>query len=164
MKKNDFFKTSYDNKTYKIAGRWEGDIILSPEDDNDDRCLIYTPGEMEELLEKGELVRDEGKKRALFGRKISGLKELKELTKRAIAAGKTGEAYMVTREVILSGGDFSKFAGDFLADQPWISPEDGGSTKDGKVRCIRVVNQETGEKVLINTEGYTYPRYTALEK
>ena len=59
MKKNDRFKTNYDNKTYRIAGRWEGSIILSPEDDNDDRCLIYTPGEIEELLEKGELIRDE---------------------------------------------------------------------------------------------------------
>ncbi|HHY70165.1 MAG TPA: hypothetical protein GX519_00540 [Thermoanaerobacterales bacterium] len=102
--------------------------------------------------------------KALFGRKVSGLKELKELTERAIAAGKTGEAYTVTREVILSGGEFLKFAGDFLADQPWITPEDGGTDENGKVRCIRVVNQETGEKVLVNTEGYNYPRYTALEK
>lgn len=103
-------------------------------------------------------------KKALFGRKVSGLEELKELTERAIAAGKTGEAYTVTREVILSSGEFLKFAGGFLADQPWITSEDGGSTKDGKAKCIRVVNQETGERVLVNTEGYTYPRYTALEK
>ena len=103
-------------------------------------------------------------KKALFGRKVSGLEELKELTERAIAAGKTGEAYTVTREIVLSSGEFLKFAGDFLEDQPWITPEDGGSAESGKVRCIRVVNQETGEKVLINTEGYTYPRYTALER
>jgi hypothetical protein len=83
MKKKDCFRATYNNRIYKIAGRWEGDIILSPVDDNDDRCLIYTPGEMEELLQTGELVREKGKfekiigkKRALFGRKISNLGEL----------------------------------------------------------------------------------------
>ena len=102
--------------------------------------------------------------KALFGRKISNLEELKELTERAIAAGEIGEAYTITREVKLSGQEFDKFAGDFFEDQPWISPEDGGVNKNREIRCIRVINQETGERVLINSEGYTYPRYTALEK
>ena len=102
--------------------------------------------------------------KALFGRKISNLEELKELTERAIAAGEIGEAYTVTREVKLSGQEFDKFAGDFFEDQPWISPEDGGVNKNREIRCIRVINRETGERVLVNSEGYTYPRYTALEK
>ena len=84
--------------------------------------------------------------------------------KRAIAAGKTGEAYTVTREIKLSGEEFLKLASDFFEDQPWISPEDGGVNKNREICCIRVINQETGERVLINSEGYTYPRYTALEK
>ena len=143
----------------------------SPVDNNDDRCLIYTPGEMEELLQTGELVREKGKfekiigkKRALFGRKISNLGKLKELTERAIAAGEIGETYTVTREVKLSGEEYGKFARDFFEDQSWIGLEDGGVNKKREIRCIRVINQETGERVLVNSEGYTYPRYTALEK
>ncbi|MFK4998696.1 DUF6329 domain-containing protein [Bacillus sp. N9] len=29
--------------------------------------------------------------------------------------------------------------------------------------CIRVVNKDTDDKVLVNSEGYDYPRYTAIE-
>jgi hypothetical protein len=86
------------------------------------------------------------------------------LTERAIAAGEIGETYTVTREVKLSGEEYGKFARDFFEDQPWIGLEDGGVNKKREIRCIRVINQETGEKVLVNSEGYTYPRYTALEK
>jgi len=52
MKKNDQFG-SRSGKVYKIAGKWCGDIVLSPVDDNDDECLIYTSGEMEEFIESG---------------------------------------------------------------------------------------------------------------
>ena len=102
--------------------------------------------------------------KALFGRKVGSLEELKELTERATAAGKIGETYTVTREVKLGDQEFRKFAGDFFEDQPWITPEDGGVNKNGEIRCIKVINGETGEGVLVNSEGYSYPRYTALEK
>lgn len=65
--------------------------------------------------------------------------------------------------MILKDEEFRDFAQDFLKDQPWITAEDGGMDQEGKIRCIRVVNIDTGEKVLINTEGYDYPRYTGLE-
>jgi len=29
--------------------------------------------------------------------------------------------------------------------------------------CIRVINKDTGEKILTNPEGYDYPRYCAIE-
>lgn len=99
--------------------------------------------------------------KALFGRKIANLKELKELTQEA--GGRTGSAYQVTREVELKDGDFRRFAADFLADQPWISGEDGGINQAGERRCLRVSNQATGETVLVNSEGYSYARYVALE-
>jgi hypothetical protein len=65
--------------------------------------------------------------------------------------------------VILKDKDFKEFANDFLKDQPWISKGDGGINDNGQVRCIRVTNIETDEKVLVNSEGYNYPRYTGLE-
>ena len=92
--------------------------------------------------------------RALFARKIPNLDELKEATAGAIRRGETGERYTVTQEVKLTDASFNDFAADLLADQPWIDP---------KADCIRVINQETGEKVLIDSQGYQYPRYTALE-
>ncbi|NDL68599.1 hypothetical protein GXN74_12710 [Clostridiales bacterium F-3ap] len=101
--------------------------------------------------------------KALFGRKVRDLVELKELTHQAIKEGKKGQSYIITKEVILKDDEFRDFAQDFLKDQPWISHEDGGMDQDGKIRCIRVVNIDSGEKVLVNTENYDYPRYTGLE-
>lgn len=101
--------------------------------------------------------------KALFGRKVSNLKELKEITEEAVRKGQQGQSYFVTKEVVLEDSDFHIFASDFFNDQPWITEEDGGVNKNKEVRCIRVINKDTGEKVLVNSEGYSYPRYTAIE-
>ena len=100
---------------------------------------------------------------ALFGRKIVNLEELKALTKIAKQEGHIGTEYEVTKEIYLGDEEFRKFAGDFLKDQPWINKDDGGANENGQIRCIRVVNQKTGERILVNNEGYDYPRYTAIE-
>ena len=100
--------------------------------------------------------------KALFMRKASDLKELKETTEYALLSGKKGEPFIVTREIALSAKEFREFANDLLADQSWILEREGGY-KEGKARCIRVINAETEERVLINPEGYSYPRYTAIE-
>jgi hypothetical protein len=159
MKKKDRF--NYNGKIYEVAGKWEDSIVLAPVGDQDDQCLIYLPVEIKDLLKTGQLSRTKDKpqkarktKRALFARKVANLEDLKELTARALAEGKTGENYRVTSEVELSEAEFRRFTEDFFRDQPWIDPKAG---------CIRVVNKETRETVLIDPQGYTYPRYTALE-
>ena len=48
-------------------------------------------------------------------------------------------------------------------NQPWIEKSDGGTDKNGEIRCIRVTNELTGEKILCNTEGYDYCQYVAIE-
>ena len=101
--------------------------------------------------------------RAIFGRKVSDLAELKELTEQAVKSGQQGQKYIVTKEVVLEKEDFFHFANDFFNDQSWITKEDGGVNEQREVHCIRVINQDTGEKVLVNNEGYTYPRYSAIE-
>ncbi|MEC1719086.1 DUF6329 domain-containing protein [Schinkia azotoformans] len=101
--------------------------------------------------------------KALFGRKVSNLKELKEITEEAVRKGQQGQSYCVTKEVVLEDSEFHSFASDFFNDQPWITEEDGGVNENREVRCIRVINKDTGEKVLVNSEGYSYPRYTAIE-
>lgn len=102
--------------------------------------------------------------KALFGRKIFNLKELKQLTKEAKKDGMKGTAYEVTKEVELSDEEFKEFGKNFLKDQPWISKQDGGCNSKGELRCIRVKNTKTNKSILVDSEGYTYPRYTALEK
>lgn len=52
MKKNDQYE-SRSGKIYKISGKWCGDIVLSPVDDKDEECLIYTASEMEEFIDSG---------------------------------------------------------------------------------------------------------------
>ncbi len=70
---------------------------------------------------------------------------------------------IVTKEVLLENEAFQEFASDFLEDQPWITKEDGGVNEKGEIRCIRVISKDSGEKILVNSEGYDYPRYTAIE-
>ncbi|UGB30688.1 hypothetical protein [Metabacillus sp. B2-18] len=100
----------------------------------------------------------------LFGRKFTDIKELREATEDARKRGVVGSDYTVIREVELSDQEFQKFCSDFLEEQPWIEKNDGGSNVAGELRCIRVRNVETGERILVNTEGYEYPRYTAIEE
>jgi len=50
-------------KIHEIAGKWGQDFILAPIETADDECLIYTPGEMKELLETGYFKKAGGKKR-----------------------------------------------------------------------------------------------------
>jgi len=99
------------------------------------------------------------KKMATFGRKVGSLQELKAMS---VGWGET-LPYVVIKEVVLNQFDFKIFCNNFFKDRPWISPEDGGKTIKG-VRCIRVINEQTDEKILVNNEGYSYPRYTAIEK
>ena len=102
--------------------------------------------------------------RALFGHKMTTLFELKKLTKLAKDEGLTGSLYEIIREVVLSDQEFKAFSDDLLADQPWILKSDGECNETGELRCIRVINNRTGEKVVISSEGYDYPRYTAIEE
>ncbi|WP_409226914.1 hypothetical protein [Gudongella sp. SC589] len=104
------------------------------------------------------------KPRALFGRKLNDLEELREATASAKEAGQPGNLYEVTKEVPLSGDEFKALAEDFFNEQPWIDESDGGSNENGELKCIRVINTETGERLLISSEGYDYCRYTALEE
>lgn len=59
IKKGDWFRTTYSNQIYTVAGKWVGDIVLAPVKADDDECLIYSPGEIEELLETGKFVKEE---------------------------------------------------------------------------------------------------------
>lgn len=149
IKRKDMLITKRGKKAYEVFGRNGRDIVLAPLDEKDEECLIYSESEILEIFEPKET-----EARALFGRKISNIGELKHLTEQAIREGKKGKVYTINKEVELEDKDFKKFAADFLRDQPWIEKED---------TCIRVKNKETGETVLVDPQGYEYPRYVSLE-
>ncbi|WP_058953044.1 hypothetical protein [Clostridium tyrobutyricum] len=102
--------------------------------------------------------------KALFGRKVLNLRELEEFTKEAKKDGMRGTAYEVIKEIELSDAEFKQFAKELWKDQAWISEEDGGFNEKGELRCIRVKNIKTNKSILVDSEGYTYPRYTAIEE
>lgn len=101
--------------------------------------------------------------KALFGRKVLNLKELKGLKKKANDDEIKSIAYEISREVALSDKEYKEFTKNFDKDQPWITEEDGGINEKGEFVCIRVKNTRNKKGILVNTEGYTYPRYIAIE-
>jgi len=101
--------------------------------------------------------------RALFGRKIDNIVVLREATERSRKSGMKGTVYTVDREVEMTDEAFREFGKDFLKDQPWILKSDGGYNEKGEYRCIRVRNMDTGERLLVSSEGFDYPRYVAIE-
>jgi hypothetical protein len=55
FEKGQRFETSHDNKTYEFVGKWSGSMVLAPENDENAEVLIYTEGEINELLDDGKL-------------------------------------------------------------------------------------------------------------
>ncbi len=53
--KGQRFKTSHDNETYEFVGKWSGSMVLATENDENEEVLIYTEGEINELLDDGKL-------------------------------------------------------------------------------------------------------------
>lgn len=53
--KGQRFETSYDNETYEFVGKWSGSMVLAPENDENGEVLIYTEGEINELMDAGKL-------------------------------------------------------------------------------------------------------------
>jgi len=89
---------------------------------------------------------------------------VREVTEELKSKGHEGTAYRVIREVELSNKEYKKLTNDLLQDQAFINKDEGGINDAGEVLCIRVINKESGERILIDPQGYEYPRYTALEE
>lgn len=102
--------------------------------------------------------------KAIFVRKATSLEVVKEVTEELKEKGYEGANYQVTRKVELSNEDFRQLTNDLLQDQAFIQKDEGGMNEVGEVLCIRVINKETGERMLIDPQGYEYPRYIAIEE
>lgn len=60
MKKGDRYQATYSNQRYVIVGKWCGNLVLAPLDKDDNECLIYSAGEIEELVSTCKWIREEG--------------------------------------------------------------------------------------------------------
>ena len=60
INKGDQFSATYSSQKYKIAGKWCGNLVLAPITAKDEDCLIYSAGEMEEMLATGKFVKEAG--------------------------------------------------------------------------------------------------------
>jgi hypothetical protein len=58
MQKGDRFKATYSKQSYVIVGKWGGNLVLAPTTKDDDECLIYSTGEIEELVNSFKWVRE----------------------------------------------------------------------------------------------------------
>ena len=55
FEKGQRFETSHDKEIYEFVGKWSGSMVLAPENDENAEVLIYTEGEINELLDDGKL-------------------------------------------------------------------------------------------------------------
>ena len=100
---------------------------------------------------------------AWFGRKVFDKQELLELTEEAKRINHPKQKFVIEREVVLDDEAFAAFEQDFLDEQSWLSPYDGGEDQHGRIRCVRVSCESQPERYLVNSEGYDYPRSIALD-
>jgi hypothetical protein len=60
INKGDHFQAAYSNQGYVIVGKWCGNLVLAPTENDNDECLIYSAGEIEELVTTFKWVREAG--------------------------------------------------------------------------------------------------------
>jgi len=58
VNKGERFQSTYARETYVVVGKWCGNLVLAPTTPENEECLIYSSGEIEELLTKFKWVRE----------------------------------------------------------------------------------------------------------
>ena len=60
IKKGDQFYATYSKQTYQIAGKWGGNWVLAPMDQDNNECLIYMAEEIEEMVNRRQWLQEAG--------------------------------------------------------------------------------------------------------
>ena len=60
IQKGDLFLATYSEQTYQIAGKWGGNWVLAPVDQDNNDCLMYLTEEIEELVNRRQWLREAG--------------------------------------------------------------------------------------------------------
>jgi len=58
IQRGDQFQATYSKQRYMIVGKWGGNLVLAPTTQDNDECLIYSVGEIEELVNTLKWVRE----------------------------------------------------------------------------------------------------------
>jgi len=56
VQKGDQFRITNTNQKYEVVGRWGEEIVLASVSMDKDDCLIYSQGEIEELIDSNMLI------------------------------------------------------------------------------------------------------------
>ena len=60
IQKGDRFLATYSKQTYQIVGKWGGNWVLAPVDEDNNDCLMYLAEEIEELVNRRQWLREAG--------------------------------------------------------------------------------------------------------
>ena len=105
-------------------------------------------------------------KKATFVRKADRWDTLRNLSSKPetgrLLPGKS--SYVIEKTVELVKADYIAFESDLLSDQDFIieNVDLMHVDRDGVWHCILVSQAFSSVGILVNAEGYDYPRYTAI--
>ena len=98
--------------------------------------------------------------RAQFGRKVANLQDLLDQTD---YEGR-GERFVISETIKLDASEWNKLANDFFDDYDWMEGK-GGIVKESCIparHCLLVYTDDCRHALLIDPQGYSYARYTAV--
>lgn len=98
--------------------------------------------------------------KAIFVRKAASQKDLKE----AVREGGKPESFVIEKQVELDAAGYKAFSENLLSDYDFIKENVALMHKDktGIFHCLLVKAIDYRGGILVESEGYGYPRYTAI--
>jgi len=86
--------------------------------------------------------------------------------KEAARLGGKPEPYVVEKQVELEKIDYEAFSNDLLSDYDFIEENLPLMRKDksGTYHCLLIKAKGGTDGILVESEGFSYPRYTAIYK
>ena len=97
-----------------------------------------------------------------FIRKPSTLENVLEETSRR--AGSPRDSYYVAKEIQLEENSFFELCDNLLVDRDWVAAFSNRlyPARDGAVAAIRVTCKGSLTVLIVDPQGYDYPRYVGL--
>ncbi len=100
--------------------------------------------------------------KAVFVRKAAGIEDLNE----AVRQGSKAEPYVIEKQVELEAAEYKAFTENLLSEYDFVKDNLKLMHKDknGVYHCLLVKEKNSTGGILTESEGYGYPRYTAVYK
>lgn len=118
--------------------------------------LVYGVDRFEKVVEQSQVIQD----KAIFVRKAANLTDLKNAARK----GGKPEPFIIEKILELVPEEYVVFAENLLSDYDFISEnlELMHKDKNGVCHCLLIKAKDSRVAILVESEGYAYPRYTAL--